>query len=261
MANPQHCLNCNEPISLKFCPNCGQKTDTHRITFNHFITHDILHGVWHFERGILFTIKEAMIRPGKTALDYISGKRIRYYNVFYLILLLIGLNIFLSHYYDELNHVYNKSSVEFTKNDLGNRIDAFLSDNAKILIYLFVPFFALNGFLIFRRKKLNLSEHFIIAGITFLGIMLFTTIGNVFFFFDFTNSFELISELANTFTPILILVYIIYSYFSAYKKNYSLLGFSIRMLLFLIMSVVELIVIMIIIYGYVTDWKFGHLVY
>jgi hypothetical protein len=261
MSNQQHCLNCNEPISLKFCHNCGQKTDTHRITFNHFITHDILHGVWHFERGIIFTMKEAMIRPGKAALDYISGKRIRYYNVFYLILLLIGLNIFLSHYYDEMNHVYNKSSVEFIKNDLGNRIDAFLSDNAKILIYLFVPFFALNGFLIFRRKKLNLSEHFIIAGITFLGIMLFTTIGNVFFFFDFTNSFELISELANTFTPILILVYIIYSYFTAYKKNYSLLGFSIRMLLFLIISIVELIVIMILIYGYVTDWKFGHLVY
>lgn len=79
-------MNCSEPVSKKFCPNCGQKTDTHRITFKHFILHDILHGVWHFERGILFTLKEAIIRPGNAALDYISGKRVRYYNVFYLIL-------------------------------------------------------------------------------------------------------------------------------------------------------------------------------
>jgi hypothetical protein len=60
----------------------------------------MLHGVWHLEKGILFTLKEIFVRPGQAALDYIHGKRIRYYNVFYLSILLIGLNILLSHFYD-----------------------------------------------------------------------------------------------------------------------------------------------------------------
>ncbi|ESU25140.1 hypothetical protein FEDK69T_01070 [Flavobacterium enshiense DK69] len=48
-----NCLNCDTSLSGKFCSNCGQKTDTHRITFKHFIMHDVLHGVWHFESDIL----------------------------------------------------------------------------------------------------------------------------------------------------------------------------------------------------------------
>ncbi|UPT69811.1 MAG: DUF3667 domain-containing protein [Flavobacterium sp. JAD_PAG50586_2] len=261
MSRANTCLNCGLPISGKFCNNCGQKTDTQRITFKHFIFHDILHGVWHFEKGILFTIQQTLLRPGKAALEYIEGKRIRYYNVFYLILLLIGLNIFLTHYYEELNHVYNYIPTTDIKNDIGKRFDDFLGQNAKILIYLFVPFFAFNSFLIFRRKKLNFSEHFIVAGITFLAIMILTTIGNILFFFDFTNSLQLISELANTFVPILILLYVIFSYYTAFKEDYTLIGFIIRMLLFIMLMIIQLAIMLILIFGYVTDWEFGHLKY
>ena len=42
----------------------------------HFVMHDLLHGVWHLEKGILFTLKETIIRPGQAALDYIKGKRV-----------------------------------------------------------------------------------------------------------------------------------------------------------------------------------------
>ena len=70
-----YCLNCADQISKNFCANCGQKTDTHRIKIKHFLFHDLLHGVWHLEKGILFTIKEAFVRPGQAALDYIGGKR------------------------------------------------------------------------------------------------------------------------------------------------------------------------------------------
>src|SRR5690606_36523782 len=94
------CLNCQQPASGKYCSNFGQKTDTHRITLKHFLAHDLLHGFWHLDRGILFTVKEAIVRPGKAALDYISGKRVRYYNVFYLSLLLIALNVVLWHFAD-----------------------------------------------------------------------------------------------------------------------------------------------------------------
>lgn len=85
-----NCLNCEKELTDEFCSGCGQKSDTHRISFGNFIFHDVLHGTFHIEKGMLFTAKQALLSPGKAALDYISGKRKRYYNVFYFILIAIG---------------------------------------------------------------------------------------------------------------------------------------------------------------------------
>lgn len=86
----KNCLNCDTPLGGKFCYECGQKSDTHRITARHFIFHDLVHGVWHLDKGLLFTLKETFTRPGYAAMDYINGKRVRYYNIFYLMILVLG---------------------------------------------------------------------------------------------------------------------------------------------------------------------------
>lgn len=44
MTRNQNCLNCNEVVTKNFCPNCGQKTNTHKIAFQYFMIHDILLG-------------------------------------------------------------------------------------------------------------------------------------------------------------------------------------------------------------------------
>lgn len=210
-----------KPASEKFCSNCGQKTDTHRINFKHFIFHDILHGIWHFEKGILFTIKEAFTRPGQAAADYISGKRIKYYNVFYLNLLIIGLNIYFSHVLEKLDAKYNTEVSEVVTNIAQSKLSAFMEDYSKILIFCLIPLFSFNAYLIFRKAKYNLSEHFILSGIVILGIMCITTVGNLFYLFDYTQNLQIISKTANVITPITILVYIYYSYYDAFKKIYS----------------------------------------
>ncbi|RYD58971.1 MAG: DUF3667 domain-containing protein [Sphingobacteriales bacterium] len=93
------CLNCGAVLISKYCHECGQKSDTHRITMSHLVKHDLVHGLWHFDKGLLYTLKESFLRPGHMAMDYISGKRIKYYNVFYLILIVIGINALAIHYF------------------------------------------------------------------------------------------------------------------------------------------------------------------
>ena len=255
-----NCLNCDTQLLGKFCSNCGQKADTHRITFKHFIMHDVLHGVWHFEKGMLFTAKEALFRPGKAALDYIAGKRIAYYNVFYFILLLIGLAVFIENYHEQLFESYNGKIV--SSNDVTDKkLASFMTKYAKLLIFSFVPLFAINTYLLFRKKKLNLSEHFIIAGIIYLGIMIIAVIGNLFYFFDFTKHFEILSDIANILVPIIILLYVIFSYYTAFKDSYSKIGFSFRMMFFLFFLTIELLSILVFIFSSVTDWKFGSIKY
>lgn len=128
----KNCLNCGHELVHKFCAYCGQKADTHHITVKHFITHDLAHGVFHLDKGILFTIKEAFTRPGKAALDYINAKRISYYNIFYLILLLVGLNLLVQHYIIELNP---KSNIVHARKYRAAR--NFTCSNSLLLVILF----------------------------------------------------------------------------------------------------------------------------
>lgn len=234
-----YCLNCQEPIEKNYCSNCGQKTDTHRINFKHFIFHDILHGVWHFEKGIFFTVKEALTRPGKAALDYISGKRIKYYNVFYLTALLVGLNIFLANYYDHLELKYYPELHEIKLNkDL--KSGDFLSDYAKILILSLIPLFALTSFILFRRKKLNLSEHFIVSGMTFLGVMLISTFSIFLSFLGFLEGFSTVAYIIDKITPIALLLYISFAYYNAFHLMYTKLNIILRVIAFDILLLLEI---------------------
>jgi hypothetical protein len=69
------CKNCNAEANSKFCPDCGQPTNLKRID-GHYIVHEIEH-VLHFERGILFTIRELVTNPGQNIRNYLSENRSR----------------------------------------------------------------------------------------------------------------------------------------------------------------------------------------
>lgn len=68
-----HCTSCNLELTGKYCSNCGQPANIKRIN-GHYILHEIEH-VLHFERGILFTIKELLIRPGQNVREFIVKDR------------------------------------------------------------------------------------------------------------------------------------------------------------------------------------------
>ena len=69
------CKNCHTEVSLNFCPNCGHPSKLKRID-GHYIIHEIEH-VLHFERGILYTIRELLTNPGQNIRNYLSENRSR----------------------------------------------------------------------------------------------------------------------------------------------------------------------------------------
>lgn len=233
-----YCLNCEFAVDNNFCPSCGQKTDTHRIVLKHFIFHDLLHGVWHLEKGIIFTLKETLTRPGQAALDYISGKRIKYYNVFYLSLLVIAVNILLLHARD--NATVEIGRVTELKK-MG--VNEFFSEYSKIVLFSIVPILAINAKLIFKRLKLNLAEHLIMGGITLLGILVLST---AYILSDVLNdnmhSFNILAilKLISFFS---ISLYPIWAYRNFTKGLYKFWGFSWRMLIFYLITLAELVAI------------------
>ncbi len=68
-----NCKNCNDEVNQNYCPNCGQPAELKRID-SHYIIHEMEH-ILHFERGILFTIRELLIRPGKSVRNFLTQNR------------------------------------------------------------------------------------------------------------------------------------------------------------------------------------------
>lgn len=256
----KNCLNCEKKLTDKYCSGCGQKADTQRISLKNFIFHDVLHGTFHIEKGILFTGKEAIIRPGNAALDYIAGKRIRYYNVFYLILITIGLIIFFHHFSDEL-FLYQGGKVKQDApnlNEASKTLNGIFSQKSKIIIFLFVPFAAVNSFLLFRKKKLNLSEHCIISGMILLGMLLISALGNLFFYLELIIPFsDTFSATISWSVTALIILHIGFGYYKTFDTDYSKLGISFRILAFFALICIEIMILFFIVFGFVTNWKFG----
>ena len=112
-----NCKNCEAEIALNYCPNCGQAAKLKRIDW-HYIQHEIEH-VLHFDKGILYTIKELLIRPGKSVRDFIGDNRSRLVKpiIFIIITSLI---------YSIIEHFFHLESSYINAKDLGNESIAMI---------------------------------------------------------------------------------------------------------------------------------------
>ena len=239
------CLNCGATLVSRYCQDCGQKADTHRITLPHLIQHDLVHGLWHFDKGLLYTVREAFLRPGHMAMDYIKGKRVKYYNIFYLILIVLGLNVLTAHYLKL--HYQVAPSVEHEGLVLDHDsvdISYYIKHYFKLILFLIIPFFAVCGVTVFRRLKLNFAEHAILAGSLMLtGIMWY-----FFVIIGIYTSNDIDSEVFDYFIWALayfVCLQPVRVYFQAARKYYTTAGYILRILLWYLCLFVLLAIILI----------------
>lgn len=70
-----NCKNCNTEINQNYCPNCGQPTKLKRIDGQYILSE--IGSVLNFDKGILFTIRELLLRPGQSIKNFVSDDRNR----------------------------------------------------------------------------------------------------------------------------------------------------------------------------------------
>jgi hypothetical protein len=77
------CLNCNHPLDIsdKFCPNCGQKNSTKRLSLKDFVD-EFLANFYAYDSKVKNTTIKLFTKPGKAAKEFIDGKRQTYANPF-----------------------------------------------------------------------------------------------------------------------------------------------------------------------------------
>ena len=175
------CANCGLAIAgpnQKFCPTCGQPTPAHRIDW-HFLGHELEHSVLHMDRGILFSLKELMLRPGRLIRDYLDGRRANQVKPLLLIMITAALVVFLTRYVvglevaDSMVAIGNADASRL-QGDLSpqmekvfaafNAVKEWTNGHFALVTLLLLPFEAAAFKLAFRRfRELNYPEWLVIT--------------------------------------------------------------------------------------------------
>ena len=199
------CRNCDTEFTSKFCPNCGQPNQLKRID-GHYIIHEIEH-VLHFERGILYTVKELFIRPGQNIRNYISVNRSRLIKPIIFIILTSLIYTIISHYFHIEDEYIKQEGLE--KYTVG-KILKWLQSNYGYMNILSGAFIAIWLKVFFKKYGYNFFE---------LLIMLCFTLGISMLIFAFFAIIEGIShfKLLN-FAGIIGVIYLVWATGEFFEK-------------------------------------------
>lgn len=151
------CKNCNHEFSGKYCNYCGQSADTHPINL-HFIWHDIQHGLFHYDKGIIYTTKELFTRPGHSIREFINGKRAKHFKPISMIIVLATFYGLLYHYFDINVFVSN----DYSSNELPSKINHWMTNHYSWATLATIPLFALGTLICFRKQDYNYFEYLIL---------------------------------------------------------------------------------------------------
>ena len=154
-----NCINCNTEINSKFCPDCGQPTSLKRID-GHYIIHEIEH-VLHFERGILYTIRELITNPGLNIRNYLSINRSRLVKpIIFIIITSLIYSLTVSIFHIEDGYIkFEGDKAELTTSF---KITKWIQNHygyANLIMGVFIAFWVK---LFFKKHKLNFFEILIV---------------------------------------------------------------------------------------------------
>ena len=169
-----NCLNCDHKIHGKYCSNCGQPTELPRIDIKYIIQE--IGSVLSFKRGILFTTKELLIRPGQNVKTFIHEDRNRlvkpiifviFYSFIYTILQQ------LLHFEDEYVRYDDNSKDSVTMAML-----EWIQANYGYANILMAIFFAFWIKILFRKYSYNFFEILILLCFVFgVGMLIYSFFG------------------------------------------------------------------------------------
>ena len=166
---PVTCQNCDHEFAGRYCGQCGQRADTHRVNW-HYIWHEIPHSVWHYDSGIFFTMRELFTRPGYTIRDFLNGKRVKHYRPLALLFILGGILVFTSHFLDvsfaKRSQKAGQEMVGTPKNIVISNVIAkaqadvmeFTEKNQTVINIALIPLYAFWFWFLFRRRGYNYPE-------------------------------------------------------------------------------------------------------
>jgi len=230
-----NCKNCKtDVVDVNFCSNCGAEVVTEKLTVKRFwkqFTSQFLG----WDNKFMKTVKGMLRQPEVVLTSYIDGTRKKYvppmlFVALGITLVMLMFNVFQEKYMELNRVIVNKQSkmvdinfeseetnkqyedYEVDSMEFNQKFQKFLVKYFNLISLIFLPFFSLLSFWIYRRKH-SFAEHLVfncyIQGLSFL----FTI---VFFLLAIT-----ISPKIYPFATLLTVFLYLYTFKRLYKQNFK----------------------------------------
>jgi hypothetical protein len=160
------CKNCANEFEGKFCPQCGQKAKTKRITTKQVFS-EARQRIFHYEQGFWYTSKQLLTRPGHAIREYLEGKRVQHIKPIKFMFWASAISFLLFHLSGLDKEMMQKigeqqGAASPIGQQLSQKIFQVFSDHPAIMMFLMIPLIAFWSWLLFRRKGYNFAEHFVL---------------------------------------------------------------------------------------------------
>lgn len=238
------CAHCQYHVNDNFCSNCGQKKFK-RID-RKYVWDEVQYLILHTNKGFLYSVKNIIKNPGRTAKEFITGDRVNHYKPLLLTFVLSGISAFIAFKIIGLNHLMTDYyASQHINSQFMNDYSSFTSSYNSLIMLALVPMFALFTWLAFKNWGQNYYEHvvmnaYILSFYTLINFVLSYPL--IFFFKNNINAIVTITSLS-MFTIPFILIW----FFAQFYKDKSLKAIIGRVLLTMIMVVLGFFVIIIIV--------------
>ena len=110
-------------------------------------------------------IPAVLFRPGKVALDYVEGKRKRYFNIFQYLILIVGLNTFLiakTGMMDAMMGTFSDAKQSARITTMQNEMSAFMKEYLNLVMFALIPAYAFISWRLFKKKEYNYAENIVL---------------------------------------------------------------------------------------------------
>lgn len=159
-----HCKNCETQITgYNFCPNCGAKKITRRITFKNLVN-ELIERFFNLDNSIVKTFIHLFTKPEEVIDGYIQGMRKRYINAFgYFAISLTILGLYSFFLEDTLREFSTSGSPTEAAIKANKAVMDFIFKYQTILNFSSIPLLAMVSKVVFLNyKKYNFTEHLVI---------------------------------------------------------------------------------------------------
>lgn len=239
-----NCLNCGTELPLNFCSNCGQKK--YKRIDRKYIWEEVQYSTVHMNKGFLYSIKNILKNPGKTARIFIDGNRVNHYKPIALSFILAGISSFISFKLIGLMEVMKDGmeTTDFAKTPIFEEYLNFLQTYNTFLILLMIPLFALFTRWAFKSWGHNYYEHVVMNSyiLSYYIILNIIVVYPLMYLFSGNAGFVMtISQLA-----MLAFLFILPYFFKNFYADRAFKNILLRLLVFFGLTILMFIVLIII---------------
>ncbi len=119
----------------------------------------------HTDKGIFSLIPAVLFRPGIVALDYVEGKRKRYFSIFQYLIIVVGITTFVmakTEMMESITEALRDAEESARMKAVMAKVMGFMREYLNLVMFALIPVYAFFSWLFFKKKGYNYAENIVL---------------------------------------------------------------------------------------------------